>query len=71
MVKFVVFSQKPSSQDLYVNTAHIRSKTFCCFWKYTTFVKVSFQVLIKWYMLLLNAKIIKILVKLITLYEQI
>ena len=46
-VKFVVFSQQPSSQDLCVNIAHIGSKTFCCTRKYIKFVKVSFQVLIK------------------------
>ena len=45
--KFVVFSQQPSSQDLCVNIAHIRSKTFHCIRKYIKFVKVSFQVLIK------------------------
>ena len=27
MVKFIEFSQQPSSQDLYVNIAHIRIKT--------------------------------------------
>ena len=47
---FVVFSQQPSSQDLCVNIAHIRSKTFHCIRKYIKFVKVSFEVLIKWYM---------------------
>ena len=46
MVKFVVFSQKPSSQDLYVNIAHIESKTCRCVRKYIKFVKVSFQDLI-------------------------
>ena len=59
MVKFVVFPQQPNSQDLCVNIAHIRSKTFCCVRKHIKFVNLSFQVLIKWYMLLLNAKIIK------------
>ena len=33
-LKFVVFSQQPCSQDLCVNTAHIRSKTFRCLRKY-------------------------------------
>ena len=47
MVKFVIFSQQPSSQDLCVNIAHIRSKTCHCVRKYVKFVKVSFQVLIK------------------------
>ena len=47
MVKFAIFSQQPSSQDLCVNIAHIRSKTFHCVRKYLKFVKVSFQVLIK------------------------
>ena len=47
MVKFVVFTQQPISQDLCVNIAHIRSKTFHCVRKYIKFVKVSFQVLIK------------------------
>ena len=47
MVKFVVFSEQSSSQDLCVNIAYIRSKTFCCVRKYIKFVKVSFQVLIK------------------------
>ena len=46
MVKFVVFSQQPSSQDLHVNIAYIRSKTFPCVRKYLQFVKVSFQFLI-------------------------
>ena len=46
-VKFVEFSQQPSSQDLNVNIAHIRSKTSSCVRKYIKFVKVSFQVLIK------------------------
>ena len=44
MVKFVVFSQQLSFQDLYVNIAHIGSKTFRCVRKYIKFVKVSFQV---------------------------
>ena len=47
MVKSVEFSQQPISQDLCVNIAHIRSKTFCCARKYIKFVKVSSQVLIK------------------------
>ena len=47
MVKFVVFTQQPVSQDLYVNIALIRSKTFRCIRKYIKFVKVSFQVLIE------------------------
>ena len=59
MVKFVPFSQEPSSQDLCVNVAHIRSNTFHYVRKYIKFVKVSLQVLIKWYTLLLNAKTIK------------
>ena len=46
-VKFVVFSQQPSSQALYVNIAHIRSKTFHCIRKHVKFVKVSFQVHVK------------------------
>ena len=46
MVKFIEFSQQPSSQDLYVNITHIRSKTFRCVRKYIKFAKVSFQVLI-------------------------
>ena len=46
MVKFVGFSQQPSSQDLCVNIAHIRSKTFRCVRKCIKFVKVSFLVLI-------------------------
>ena len=46
-LKFLVYCQQPSSQDLCVNIAHIRSKTFCCVRKYIKFVKVSFQVLIK------------------------
>ena len=46
-VKFAIFSQQPSSPDICVNIAHIRSKTFCCLRKYIKFVKVSFQVLIK------------------------
>ena len=50
---------QPSSKDLDVNIAHIRSKSFRCVRKYIKFAKVSFQVLIKRYMLLLNAKIIK------------
>ena len=50
-LKFLVYCQQPSSQDLCVNIAHIRSKTFCCVRKYIKFVKVSFQVLIKWYTL--------------------
>ena len=50
-VKFVVFCWQPSSQDLCVNIAHIRSKTFRCVRKYIKLVKVSFQVLIKWYTL--------------------
>ena len=58
-VRFVAFSQQPSSKDLDVNIAHIRSKSFRCVRKYIKFAKVSFQVLIKRYMLLLNAKIIK------------
>ena len=47
MVKVVVFTQQPISEDLYVNIALIRSKTFRCFRKYIKFVKVSFQVLIE------------------------
>ena len=46
MIKFVVFSQQPSSQGLCVNIAHIRSKTLRCVRKYMKFVKVSFKVLI-------------------------
>ena len=46
-VKFLVYCQQPSSQDLCVNIAHTRSKTFSCVRKYIKFVKVSFQVLIK------------------------
>ena len=59
MVKFVVFSQQPSSHDLCVNIVHIRSKTFCSVRKCIKFVKVSFQVLINCYTLFLNAKVIK------------
>ena len=40
--KFVVFSQQPSSQDLFVTIAHIRSKTFRCVREYIKFLKVSF-----------------------------
>ena len=58
MVKFVIFSKQPISQELCVNIMHIKSKTFRCFRKYIKFVKVSFQI-IKLYTLLLNAKIIK------------
>ena len=47
IVEFVVFSQQPSSQDFYVNTARITNTAFPCVRKYTKFVKVSFQVLIK------------------------
>ena len=47
MVKFVEFSQQHISQDLCVNIAHIRSKTFHCVRKYIKFVKVSSPVLIK------------------------
>ena len=46
MAKFAVISQQPSSQNLYVNIAHIRSKTFRYVRKYITSEKVSFQVLI-------------------------
>ena len=46
-VKFAVFSQQPSSQDICVYIAHIRRKTFCSIRKYIKFVKVSFRVLIK------------------------
>ena len=42
-VKFEVFSQEPISQDLCVNSAHIRSKTFRCVRKYTKFVNASFK----------------------------
>ena len=45
-VKFDAFCQQPSSQDLHVNIAHIKSKTSSCVRKYIKFVKVSFQVLI-------------------------
>ena len=41
-VKFIVLSQQSSSQDLYINIAHIRSKTFHCVRKYIKFVKISF-----------------------------
>ena len=58
MVKFVIFSKQPISQELCVNIMHIKSKTFRCLRKYIKFVKVSFQI-IKLYTLLLNAKIIK------------
>ena len=47
MVKFVLFYRQPSSQDLCVDIAHIRSKTFGCIRKYIKFVKVSFQVYMK------------------------
>ena len=57
-VKFVLFSQQPSSQDLCVNIAHIRSKALGCVRKYIKFVEVFFQVSFQ-YMLLLNAKIIE------------
>ena len=46
-VKFVAFCQQPSSQDLCVTAAHIRSKAFRYVGKYIRFVKVPFQVLIK------------------------
>ena len=46
-VKFVVFSQQPSSQDFCVNVTHITSKTFRYVRKYIKFVKVSCHVLIK------------------------
>ena len=46
VVKFVVFSQQPSSQDLCVNIAYIRSKAFCCVRKYIKFVKVFFKFLL-------------------------
>ena len=59
VVKFVVFTQQPISQDLCVNIAPIRSKIFLCIRKSIKFVKVSFQVHIKLYMLLLNVKIIE------------
>ena len=36
-VKFVIFFQQLSSQDLCVNIAHIRSKTFYCVRKYIKF----------------------------------
>ena len=41
-VKFIVLSQQSSSQDLCINIAHIRSKTFHCVRKYIKFVKISF-----------------------------
>ena len=47
MVKFAIFFQQMSSQELCVNTAHMKSKTFCCVRKYIKFVKVYFEVLIK------------------------
>ena len=46
MVKFIEFCQQPSSQELYVNIAHIRIKTFRCFREYIKFVKVSFHFLL-------------------------
>ena len=46
-VKFVISCQQPRYQDLHVNIAHIRSKTFRYVRKYIKFVKVSFQALIK------------------------
>ena len=46
-VTFVAFCQQPSSQDLCVTAAHIRSKAFRYVGKYIRFVKVPFQVLIK------------------------
>ena len=46
VVKFVVFSQQPSSQDLCVNIAYIRSKAFRCVRKYIKFVKVFFKFLL-------------------------
>ena len=45
-VKFVVFSQQPSSQDLCVNIAHIRTKKFRCVRKYIKFVKFLFKFLL-------------------------
>ena len=42
-VEFVVFCQQPSSLDLCVNIAHIRSKTFRCVRKYIKFVKSFFS----------------------------
>ena len=42
MVKFIIFSQQSSSQDLCANIADIRGKTFRCIRKYIKFVKVSF-----------------------------
>ena len=43
-VKFALFFQQASPQDLCLNIAHITSKTFHCVEKYIKFVKVSFQV---------------------------
>ena len=51
----VKFSQQPISPHLCVNIAHIWNKTFRYVIEYVKFVKVSFQVLIKWYTLLLKA----------------
>ena len=48
-------SQQLSSPDFCLNIAHIRNKTFRFVIKHVKFVKVSFQVLIKWHTLLLNA----------------
>ena len=62
-IKFVEFCQQPSPKDLPINIANFRIKPFCCIRKYIKFIKVSFQVLIKGYMLLLSAKFIKTSVK--------
>ena len=43
VVKFVLFYRQPSSQDLCVDIARIRSKTFGCIRKYIKFVKVFFK----------------------------
>ena len=51
-VKFVVFSQQPSSPDLCVNIAHIGNETFCCVTKYIKFASFFSSF---YYMLLLNA----------------
>ena len=48
-------SQQLISPDFCLNIAHIRNKTFRFVIKHVKFVKVSFQVLIKWHTLLLNA----------------
>ena len=70
-IKFAVFSQQTSFQNLCVNIAHIRSKSFHCVRKYTKFVSFfsgSYQMIFTPFK---NAKIIKTALKLITSYVKI